>query len=113
MSVILERMKQAPGAMVHFVTGRLARPEISEVEKLPNSQGSIIIFDGRRLAVYRDDEGAVHMMSPVCTHMRCIVGWNNEAKTWDCPCHGSRYNPMGHVIQGPAKRNLAHETLDE
>ncbi|MCA1823030.1 MAG: Rieske 2Fe-2S domain-containing protein [Frankia sp.] len=54
----------------------------------------------------RDDGGTVHAVSAVCTHMGCLVGWNNGEKSWDCPCHGSRYDVDGHVLQGPAVHDL-------
>jgi Rieske Fe-S protein len=56
----------------------------------------------RRLAVSRDEHGQVHALSPVCTHLGCTVGWNSAERSWDCPCHGSRFAAAGQVIQGPA-----------
>jgi Rieske Fe-S protein len=49
----------------------------------------------------------VHERSAVCVHLGCIVDWNSKEKTWDCPCHGSRYDAKGHVFQGPANSDLA------
>jgi Rieske Fe-S protein len=57
--------------------------------------------------VYRDEDGAVHAVSPVCTHMGCTVTWNTAELTWDCPCHGSRFEATGEVIAGPAETGLA------
>jgi Rieske Fe-S protein len=57
--------------------------------------------------VYRDDAGGLHERSAACTHLGCIVHWNPSEKTWDCPCHGSRYDRMGKVINGPANKDLA------
>ena len=71
-------------------------------ELLPG-QGSLILEGGRRLAAYRDPDGVAHVLNPKCTHMGCTVGWNDAERTWDCPCHGSRYDVEGDVIQGPAK----------
>jgi Rieske Fe-S protein len=56
--------------------------------------------------VFRDDAGAVHAVSPVCTHMGCTVTWNTAETTWDCPCHGSRFTCDGQVIEGPAVKDL-------
>jgi Rieske Fe-S protein len=56
--------------------------------------------------VYRDEQGTVHERSAVCAHLGCIVGWNKVEKTWDCPCHGSRYDKFGKVINGPANEDL-------
>jgi Rieske Fe-S protein len=66
-----------------------------------------VLEGGRRFAAYRDEEGGYHVVSPKCTHMGCTVGWNDAERTWDCPCHGSRYDVDGNVIQGPAKDPLA------
>jgi Rieske Fe-S protein len=60
-----------------------------------------------KVAVYRDAQGALHERSAVCPHLGCIVHWNGAGKTWDCPCHGSRFDSHGHVINGPANRDLA------
>jgi nucleotide-binding universal stress UspA family protein/nitrite reductase/ring-hydroxylating ferredoxin subunit len=73
--------------------------------------GAVIQIGGKRLAVYRDESGAVHALSPRCTHMGCTVDWNDGDKTWDCPCHGSRYRTDGEVIQGPAEKGLAQQDV--
>ena len=62
---------------------------------------------GRR---FRDDDGSVTMVSAVCTHMGCLVDWNEAERTWDCPCHGSRFKPDGSVIGGPAETPLPKVT---
>ena len=62
--------------------------------------------DRARTAVHRDDDGALHAVSAVCTHMGCLVQFNGAERTWDCPCHGSRFGVDGEVVHGPAKRPL-------
>ena len=69
-------------------------------------EGKVIIRDGKKIAVYKDENGKINEVSAVCTHMGCIVDWNNEEKTWDCPCHGSRFDKFGAVIEGPAVKPL-------
>jgi Rieske Fe-S protein len=59
-----------------------------------------------KIAVYRDPDGNVHERRAACPHLGCIVQWNDGEKTWDCPCHGSRFDRFGHVINGPANRDL-------
>src|SRR5206468_2655555 len=59
-----------------------------------------------KAAVYRDGQGALHACSAVCRHLGCIVRWNDSEKTWDCPCHGSRFDPYGRVVNGPANSDL-------
>ncbi len=68
--------------------------------------GGVLELEGRRQAVYRDPEGTVHAVSARCTHMGCTVAWNDGERTFDCPCHGARYDRFGHVIRGPAKMDL-------
>ena len=59
-----------------------------------------------KVAVYRDEDGTLHERSAVCPHLGCVVQWNAAEKTWDCPCHGSRFDRHGTVINGPANVDL-------
>lgn len=72
----------------------------------PNS-GELTKEGDQFIALYKDDSGQVTKLSAVCTHKHCIVRWNDTDKTWDCPCHGSRYDKTGKVIHGPAEQNLS------
>jgi glycine/D-amino acid oxidase-like deaminating enzyme/nitrite reductase/ring-hydroxylating ferredoxin subunit len=81
--------------------------QIRSADDLQNGQGAILREGLKKFAVYRDDHGAVHKHSAVCTHLGCLVAWNPIEKTWDCPCHGSRFSPTGDVIIGPAIDGLA------
>lgn len=76
--------------------------DVASVDDIPRGSGAIIRRGAHKIAAYRDDSGAVHERSAVCTHLYCIVDWNSAEKTWDCPCHGSRFDPMGKVVNGPA-----------
>ena len=78
----------------------------SESEIRPG-EGAIMRDGVSKLAVYRDEAGAVHKLSAVCPHLGCVVSWNSTERTWDCPCHGSRYSAEGKVYQGPANRDLS------
>lgn len=69
-------------------------------------EGKVVEIKGEKFAAYRDEAGELHQVSAVCTHMKCIVNWNEEEKSWDCPCHGSRFKVDGQVIEGPAIINL-------
>ena len=68
--------------------------------------GAIVRHGLKKVAAYRDEAGALHQSSAVCVHLGCIVDWNSKEKSWDCPCHGSRYDAYGKVFQGPANSNL-------
>jgi len=75
-------------------------------DDVPRGEGRVIRHGAKMVAVYRDDAGALHPKSAVCTHLKCIVNWNNLEKSWDCPCHGSRFAPTGEVLNGPAVAGL-------
>jgi glycine/D-amino acid oxidase-like deaminating enzyme/nitrite reductase/ring-hydroxylating ferredoxin subunit len=77
----------------------------SEQEVAPGS-GAVIGWGLGKTAVYRDPQGALHRYSAVCPHLGCIVAWNDIEKSWDCPCHGSRYDPNGRVLNGPSNSDL-------
>lgn len=75
-------------------------------EALAPGEGKVLRLKGRRAAVYRDEAGKLHAVSASCTHMGCLVHFNAAEKTWDCPCHGSRFTPEGKVVAGPAEEPL-------
>lgn len=85
----------------------LTPAEVSSVEEIPPGQGALLRRGLAKIAAYRDADGRLHELSAVCPHLACIVAWNSAEKTWDCPCHGSRFDAVGHVINGPANTNLA------
>ncbi len=88
---------------------RLARGP--SADELPPGEGALVRVRGRKTAVYRDESGELHASSPVCRHLYCIVDWNAAERSWDCPCHGSRYSGDGKVIQGPTTRDLKPRKL--
>jgi Rieske Fe-S protein len=90
----------------YMLRDRLASAEGDSVDDLKMGEGKILRLDGKKIAAYRDESGKVVLSSPVCTHMKCIVRWNAVEKTWDCPCHGSRFKPEGEVFSGPAEEPL-------
>ncbi len=89
-----------------FIGDRLRSLASPEIEELQPGEGGIVLDHGNRVAAYRDEAGNVHACSPVCTHMGCFVQWNAAEKSWDCPCHGSRFDYRGEVLQGPALHPL-------
>jgi nucleotide-binding universal stress UspA family protein/nitrite reductase/ring-hydroxylating ferredoxin subunit len=76
------------------------------IDDLKPGHGGVVRANGQRVAAYRNEDGSVIKLSPRCMHMGCTVDWNDAEKTWDCPCHGSRYRHDGEVIRGPAKEDL-------
>ncbi|HYD98683.1 MAG TPA: FAD-dependent oxidoreductase [Alphaproteobacteria bacterium] len=94
----------------HFVADKVKGAETT-VEALAPGDGGIVTIDGEKVAAWRDDEGRLHAVSPVCTHLGCNVHWNGLDRTWDCPCHGSRYHCDGRVMHGPAVKALAPKAI--
>ena len=90
----------------YMVRDRIIAAEARPVRSLKRGEGAILKVDGRRIAACRDLQGKIHTVSAVCTHMGCIVHWNAAERTWDCPCHGSRFQPSGEVLGGPAESPL-------
>lgn len=80
-------------------------------DQIKKGEGKVVEIDREKWGVYKDDQEKLHVVSAVCTHMKCIVNWNNAEKTWDCPCHGSRFTTEGKVIEGPAKLDLKKKEL--
>jgi nitrite reductase/ring-hydroxylating ferredoxin subunit len=76
------------------------------IDDLAPGHGGLVLVEGRRLAIYKAEDGSVISLSPRCQHMGCTVDWNDADRTWDCPCHGSRYRFDGAVIKGPATKDL-------
>lgn len=81
--------------------------DIKSEDELPPGQGAVMRHGLTKVAVYRDEKGAIHKLSAICPHLGCVVAWNACEKTWDCPCHGSKYSAEGRVYQGPANTDLA------
>jgi glycine/D-amino acid oxidase-like deaminating enzyme/nitrite reductase/ring-hydroxylating ferredoxin subunit len=89
---------------VHLLADRARRR--GSVDDLAPGEGRVVADGLGQKAVYRDDDGALHAVSARCTHLGCIVRWNGAERTWDCPCHGSRFEATGEVANGPATKPL-------
>ena len=98
---LTELAKHNLDVAVQYAKGYLA-PDLGSVNDIPPGEGRIIRRGAKKIAAYRDENGKVIEKSAVCTHLKCIVEWNNMEKSWDCPCHGSRFAPTGEVLNGPA-----------
>ncbi len=94
------------GVINKLLGGKLPRPSSMDPSELKEGEGKILNIKGKKVAACKDENGKVYVLSTPCTHMGCQVNWNNAEMTWDCPCHGSRFNYDGKVIHGPALMDL-------
>jgi len=101
-----ENLKVAGHYADHLTGG-----DASDVDDISAGDGAVLRHGLHKIAVYRDPAGTLHAHSAVCPHLGCIVQWNGGEKTWDCPCHGSRFHALGHVVNGPANKGLAEAEL--
>ena len=80
--------------------------ETKETLDIPVDYGMIVMYKGKKSAIYKDKNGELHVSEPYCPHMKCELKWNDDDKTWDCPCHGSRFDFDGNLISGPSKEGI-------
>ncbi|MCY0874757.1 MAG: FAD-dependent oxidoreductase [Firmicutes bacterium] len=98
-------LSQNVNVTAHLIEGKFEAPT-RQVEDLSDDEGAVVNFHGRRAGAYRDAGGQLFVVDTTCTHMYCEVNWNHGDRTWDCPCHGSRFSCRGEVVEGPAKEPL-------
>jgi glycine/D-amino acid oxidase-like deaminating enzyme/nitrite reductase/ring-hydroxylating ferredoxin subunit len=104
-----EFIKENIDVASHFIADRFKTAE--GFSDIAPGEGKIVNYNGEKIAVSRDNVNELHAISPVCTHMKCFVQWNKGEQTWDCPCHGSRFDPDGKIISGPAVIDLEQKTI--
>jgi glycine/D-amino acid oxidase-like deaminating enzyme/nitrite reductase/ring-hydroxylating ferredoxin subunit len=90
----------------YLIRDRVAGDDVKSLDEVPRNEGRVLTIKGKRVAAFRSFDGNISVRSAICTHMGCVVHWNTAEKTWDCPCHGSRFAPSGRVLSGPAERAL-------
>lgn len=103
---IEEFTKENADVALQYVKDLLSPGEVHSEADIPRGAGRVIRHGTHKIAAYRDDDGTLHKCSAVCTHLKCIVAWNSAEASWDCPCHGSRFDPYGKVLNGPAVSDL-------
>ncbi|SFL73375.1 FAD-dependent oxidoreductase [Salibacterium qingdaonense] len=107
-------LKENVDVAKHLIKGKLEMPHAS-IEGLERDDAAVFMADGQRKGAYKDKDGELFIVDTTCTHMGCEVEWNHGDRTWDCPCHGSRFSCTGEVIEGPAEKPLQkhpHTMLD-
>ena len=103
---VVEMVKHNVDVAVQLAKGYVA-PDLHSVDDIKPGEGKVIRRGARKVAAYRDESGTLIEKNAACTHLKCIVEWNSAEKSWDCPCHGSRFAPTGEVLNGPAIQALA------
>jgi glycine/D-amino acid oxidase-like deaminating enzyme/nitrite reductase/ring-hydroxylating ferredoxin subunit len=101
-----QAISEGVNVAAEVVTAHLPILGSDDIASLANGEGKVIQINKEKVAVSKDKQGNLHAVSAVCTHMGCVVNWNNGEKSWDCPCHGSRFSPDGRVLHGPAVADL-------
>ena len=102
------KLVEAVSDSVSGLASRFA-PPVHDAEHLPPGHGGVVMQDGEKRGVSKDAEGNTKSVCTACTHLGCQLEWNPDESSWDCPCHGSRFDSDGHLLDGPAQRGLDHE----
>jgi glycine/D-amino acid oxidase-like deaminating enzyme/nitrite reductase/ring-hydroxylating ferredoxin subunit len=106
LAAAVDLAKENANVGFHFFADRIVRRSSDSAGDLGPGEGKVASRDGRQVAISRDEDGVLHAVSARCTHLGCIVAWNDAERSWDCPCHASRFAPDGSVLQGPAVNPL-------
>ena len=104
---VWDYLKENADYPYYMIRDRFAGAGARSLRAVRRGQGAIVERNGEKVAAYRAQDGSVILRSAVCTHMGCLVAWNSAERTWDCPCHGSRFRPTGEVLAGPAEAPLS------
>ena len=106
-------VKESADVVGHLIKDRLFPEKIESLVELSPGEGKVVRFEGHTIAIYKDDNNRIHALNSACTHIKCTVRWNAAEKTWDCPCHGSRFTIDGELLNGPARRNLQQINIEQ
>jgi glycine/D-amino acid oxidase-like deaminating enzyme/nitrite reductase/ring-hydroxylating ferredoxin subunit len=99
-------MKHNADVVKKFIGKWFDKDKLEEFAGLAPGEGKVVKYGAQKMALYKDEQGELHAVSPICTHLKCEVAWNNAEQSWDCPCHGSRFSCDGKVLTGPADHDL-------
>lgn len=106
-------IKENANVVKHLVVDSLTVEKLSTLADLKKEEGKVVQYEGDQIAVYKDIHGTHHILESKCTHLYCTLAWNREEKSWDCPCHGSRFGVDGQVLTGPAVKELKNLSVRE
>lgn len=96
----------------HFIADRIGIASLPGFADLGKGEGRVVKYNEAQVAIYKDEQGNLKALHPVCPHAGCVVQWNSAEKSWDCPCHGARYDVEGRLLNGPASSGLRSIPLD-
>lgn len=106
-------VKEAADVVGVFIGERINITEIKEFADLAKGEAKVVDYEGTSIAMYKDEVGKLYAVNPSCPHIKCVVCWNNTEKSWDCPCHGSRFSYTGELLTGPSRKDLTVIDLKE
>ncbi len=99
-------LKESADVIGDFIGDKFSVDKIKSFSELAPGEAKVVKHDGQTIAAYKDEKHELHLVNAACTHIKCNVAWNNAEKSWDCPCHGSRFDFNGNVLTAPARKNL-------
>lgn len=103
-------IKEYVGGLIAYIKTKPSHVDETGLKDIQKNEGKIIEHDGKKVGAFRDESDTLHFVDSECTHLGCMVKWNNDEKSWDCPCHGSRFSYEGKVLNGPANSPLPYHT---
>ena len=106
-------VKEAADVVSRFIGDRFNKEKIESLSEILPGEGKLVKYEGESIALFKDEQGLLYAVNPACTHINCTVAWNIAERSWDCPCHGSRFSVEGEMLTGPARKNLERIGLDE
>jgi glycine/D-amino acid oxidase-like deaminating enzyme/nitrite reductase/ring-hydroxylating ferredoxin subunit len=106
-------VKEAADVVGTLVSSLFPASKIKELAAIAKGEARIVKYEGRSIALFKDEKGNIHAVDPACTHISCSVAWNASERSWDCPCHGSRFTIDGEMITAPARKDLQRIDLQE
>jgi len=106
-------VKEAADVTGKLIGGIFPKEKLEELADLAHGEARVIKYEGHSIALYKDESGNLHAVNPACTHIKCSVSWNSAEKSWDCPCHGSRFSYDGEMLTAPARKDLEIIHMEE
>ncbi|PSO74333.1 MAG: FAD-dependent oxidoreductase [Cyanobacteria bacterium QH_8_48_120] len=101
-----DSLRENADVATRWISDRFKGLQTNSFSQVSKGEGKLVTVNGDKVATYRDEQGKIHAVSGVCSHLGCIVNWNSAEKSWDCPCHGARFSYEGKVLQAPAVNDL-------